>query len=235
MSILLNISGDELAMITCLDGYPMAQHRRADEALPLSGAASFIGAFFDTRGLFLLAPQLVKIALLSGPAEYFALFTFAVATLGVMSPTNQAKSTFSAALGIGFAIIGVAAPGAGNNVAAGGALVLGVPRSGTTAVWLSVLLSLNIAPGPRLFTQNPDMVWGLIAALFIANFMLLAINIPRVGILTRMPLVPPRILMPIVMMVSLVVNYGISGSPFDLLVMIGCGVLGWVCAISTCH
>ena len=73
---------------------------------------------------------------------------------------------------------GVAAPEAGNNAAAGGALVpmlaLGVPGSGTTAVLLAMLLALNITPGPLLFQNNPDVVWGLIAALFIANFMLLA-------------------------------------------------------------
>jgi putative tricarboxylic transport membrane protein len=127
---------------------------------------------------------------------------------------------------------GVAAPEAGNNAAAGGALVpmlaLGVPGSGTTAVLLAVLLALNITPGPLLFTQNPDVVWGLIAALFIANFMLLAMNIPMVGIFTRVLLIPSRILMPIVAMISFVGIYGISGSSFDLLVMIGFGVLGWV-------
>ena len=92
---------------------------------------------------------------------------------------------------------GVAAPEAGNNAAAGGALVpmlaLGVPGSGTTAVLLAVLLALNITPGPLLFTQNPDVVWGLIAALFIANFMLLAMNIPMVGLFARVLLIPPRI------------------------------------------
>lgn len=63
-SILLNIPGDEPAMMTCLDGYPMAQQGRAGEALALSGIASFVGAFFATCGLVLLAPQLVKVALL---------------------------------------------------------------------------------------------------------------------------------------------------------------------------
>ena len=349
-SILLNIPGDEPAMMTCLDGYPMAQQGRAGEALSLSGIASFVGAFIATWGLILLAPQLVKFALLFGPAEYFALFALAFATLGGVSSTNQAKSAFAAMLGLGLAMIGVdtqtgvprltfgevhlydgldflvaivglfalsevfiflehrhgaadaegkkievgrltvpravlarctptmlrtsllgfvagvlpgagaslgsfisysmekrlvdregtfgkgdprgvAAPEAGNNAAAGGALVpmlaLGVPGSGTTAVLLAVLLSLNITPGPLLFANNPDVVWGLIAALFIANFMLLAMNIPMVGLFTRVLMIPPRILMPIVAMVSFVGIYGISGSSFDLLVMVGFGVIGW--------
>jgi putative tricarboxylic transport membrane protein len=127
---------------------------------------------------------------------------------------------------------GVAAPEAGNNAAAGGALVpmlaLGVPGSGTTAVLLAVLLALNITPGPLLFTQHPDVVWGLIAALFIGNVMLLAMNIPMVGLFARVLLIPPRYLMPIVAMISFVGIYGISGSTFDLLVMVVFGVLGWV-------
>ena len=67
---------------------------------------------------------------------------------------------------------GVAAPEAGNNSAAGGALVpmltLGVPGSGTTAVLLALLMTLNITPGPLLFTERPDLVWGLIATLFLS-------------------------------------------------------------------
>lgn len=350
-SILLNIPGDEPAMMTCLDGYPMAQRGKAGEALSLSGIASFVGAFFATWGLVLLAPQLVKIALLFGPAEYFVLFTLAFATLGGISSTNQAKSAFAAMLGLGIAMIGVdtqtgvqrftfgelhlydgidfliaivglfavsevfiflehhrggavgqtgkmtigrlvppisvlkncvptmfrstiigfisgvlpgagaslgsflsyslekqavdrkgetfgkgdprgvVAPEVGNNAASGGALVpmlaLGVPGSGTTAVLLAVLLALNVTPGPLLFTKNPDIVWGLIAALFIGNFMLLALNIPLVGLFTRVLLVPTRILMPVVAMISFVGIYGISGSTFDLTLMIGFGLLGW--------
>ena len=66
-SILLNIPGDEPAMMTCLDGHPMAKKGLAGEALSLSGIASFVGAFLATWGLIVLAPQLVKIALLFGP------------------------------------------------------------------------------------------------------------------------------------------------------------------------
>jgi putative tricarboxylic transport membrane protein len=127
---------------------------------------------------------------------------------------------------------GVAAPEAGNNAAAGGALVpmlaLGVPGSGTTAVLLAMLLALNITPGPLLFQQNPDVVWGLIAALFIGNAMLLALNLPMVGLFVRVLAVPPKYLMPTVAMISFVGIYGISGSTFDLLVMIVFGVGGYL-------
>ena len=100
-SILLNIPGDEPAMMTCLDGYPMARNGQAGEALAISGIASFVGAFAATWGLVLLAPQLVDVALLFGPAEYFAMFTLAFATLGGVTSSNQAKAAFAAALGLG--------------------------------------------------------------------------------------------------------------------------------------
>ncbi len=106
-SILLNIPGDEPALMTTLDGYPMAKAGRAGEALALSGIASFIGAFFATWGLVFLAPALVQVALLFGPAEYFALFVLAFATLGGIASANQGKAAFAAALGLGISTIGV--------------------------------------------------------------------------------------------------------------------------------
>ncbi|MCB2012698.1 MAG: tripartite tricarboxylate transporter permease, partial [Geminicoccaceae bacterium] len=108
-------------------------------------------------------------------------------------------------------------------------LTLGVPGSGTTAVLLAMLMTLNITPGPLLFEQKPDVVWGLIAALFIGNAMLLVMNIPLVGLFVRVLTVPPHILMPAVAMVSFVGIYGISGSVFDLMLMVLFGVLGWIC------
>ena len=279
-SILLNIPGDEPALMTTLDGYPMAKAGKAGDALVLSGVASFAGAFLATIGLILLAPMLARVAYLFGPAEYFALYLLAFCTLGGMASNNQAKSAIAACIGLGIAMIGVdnssgmprltygnlhlmdgvdflvaivglfaiaevfffiesqgketsigvklekvtipwkdiiatkwtmlrcsvigfvagvlpgagaslgsfmaymmeksfageksgfgtgvpkgvAAPEAGNNAAAGGALVpmltLGVPGSGTTAVLLALLMTLNITPGPTLFTDRPEVVWG---------------------------------------------------------------------------
>ena len=94
-------------MMTCLDGYPMTKQGRAGEALTLTGLASFFGAMFATIGLVLLAPQLVKVALLFGPVEYFALFVMAFATLGGVASKNQAKTVLASCLGLGIATIGV--------------------------------------------------------------------------------------------------------------------------------
>lgn len=69
-------------------------------------------------------------------------------------------------------------------------LTLGVPGSGTTAVMMGALTLYNITPGPAMFTEQPDIVWGLIAALLIANVMLLVMNIPLIGLFTRMLTIP---------------------------------------------
>lgn len=129
-------------------------------------------------------------------------------------------------------IRGVVAPEAGNNGAASGALVpmltLGVPGSGTTAVLLAMLISLNITPGPLMFTQNADIVWGVIAALLIGNVLLLVLNIPMIGVFVRLLSVPPMYLLPIVTMVAFVGIYSISHSTFDLYFMIVFGVGGFI-------
>ena len=346
-SILLNIPGDEPAMMTTLDGYPMAKAGRAGDALVISGVASFVGALLATIALAMVAPFLARIAYKFGPAEYFALYALAFATLGGMASNNQAKAALASFIGLAIALIGldnnsgfyrftggnlhladgidflvaivglfavsevfifiethgkssaagvklgkvtvpwaemwstrwtmirssivgfvagvlpgagaslgsfmtymmekgiagekggfgtgvakgVAAPEAGNNAAAGGALVpmltLGVPGSGTTAVLLAVLMTLNITPGPTLFADRPEVVWGLIASLLIANFVLLAMNVPMVKVFVKILMVPPAILLPGVTMVSFVGIYSLSGSYFDLVLMIVFGVMGY--------
>jgi putative tricarboxylic transport membrane protein len=127
---------------------------------------------------------------------------------------------------------GVAAPEAGNNAAANGALVpmltLGVPGSGTTAVLLAMLVSLNIQPGPMLFTQNAELVWGVIAALFVGNLILLLLNIPMIGIFVKLLSIPPKYLMPVVTLIASVGIFAISNSALDLYFMIGFGLLGYV-------
>ncbi|MEL7164573.1 MAG: tripartite tricarboxylate transporter permease [Pseudomonadota bacterium] len=347
-SILLNIPGDEPALMTTLDGYPMAKNGRPGDALVISGVASFVGAFLATIGLMLLAPLLSRVAYQFGPAEYFALYLLAFCTLGGLASQNQAKAAFAAVLGLAIATIGldnqtgmprftggnlhlmdgvdflvplvglfavsevliyiekqgkdsslgiklekvtipfrdigrsfgtmlrssvvgfvagvlpgagaslgsflaymseksiagekggfgtgvprgIAAPEAGNNSAAGGALVpmltLGVPGSGTTAVLLALLMTLNITPGPTLFTDRPEVVWGLIAALLIANFVLLFMNVPMVKLFVYILAVPPSLLLPGVMMISFVGIFSLTGSYFDLLLMTGFGVMGYL-------
>jgi putative tricarboxylic transport membrane protein len=106
-------------------------------------------------------------------------------------------------------------------------LTLGVPGSGTTAVLLALLMTMNITPGPTLFTDRPEVVWGLIASLLIANFVLLVMNVPMVKVFVRLLQVPAWILMPGVTMISFVGIYSLSNSYFDLVLMVGFGMLGY--------
>ncbi|MGR3374236.1 MAG: tripartite tricarboxylate transporter permease, partial [Pseudooceanicola nanhaiensis] len=127
---------------------------------------------------------------------------------------------------------GVAAPEAGNNAASGGALIpmlsLGVPGSGTTAVMLAMLISLNVQPGPLLFERQPDLVWGLVASLYLGNVALLILNLPMIGLFSRLMMVPTWALMPVVAAVSFVGVFSISNSVFDLELMILFGGLGYL-------
>ena len=129
-------------------------------------------------------------------------------------------------------IRGVAAPEAANNASAAGSFVpmltLGVPGSGTTAVMVGALSLYNITPGPALFTQNPTLVWGLIASLFIANVMLLCINIPMVGVFTRVLRLPNWALVPGILAVSTVGVFSVHATTFDLMLMSTFGVLGYL-------
>ncbi len=347
-SILLNIPGDEPAVMTTLDGYPMARQGKGGSALAISAVASFVGSTLATVGLMLFAPLLAKLAIRFGPAEYFALYVMAFSTLSSLTGKNPVKTMIGASLGLMLATVGldpgssiprftfgqmkffegidfivaivglfaisellvyvetrhagqairyavgkvsarirdltrtfmtmvrgsvigfvagvlpgagaslgsfmaytfekrlvdrdgtfgtgdprgVAAPEAGNNAAAGGALVpmltLGVPGSGTTAVLLAMLMTLNITPGPLLFTQHPEVVWGLIASLYIGNVVLLVLNLPLVGIFVRLLSVPGWILMPVVAMVGFLGVYAISHSVFDIFIMIAFGVGGYL-------
>lgn len=129
-------------------------------------------------------------------------------------------------------IRGVAAPEAANNASVSGALIpmltLGVPGSGTTAVILAALLSLNLSPGPLFIEKQPDLFWGLIASMYVGNVMLLILNLPLVKVFIQVLLVPRWILVPSVAIIGYVAVYSVSGSSFDLLVMTGLGALGYV-------
>ncbi|MBB3937099.1 tripartite tricarboxylate transporter permease [Aureimonas phyllosphaerae] len=106
-------------------------------------------------------------------------------------------------------------------------LTLGIPSSGTTAIMLGVLTLYNITPGPVLFTSQPELVWGLIASLFIGNVMLLAMNIPFVGLFARMLSVPAWTLVPFIVVVSAVGVYSGKSAGFDLVLMVVVGVIAW--------
>lgn len=347
-AILINVPGDASAIMSTLDGYPLARQGKAGIALSLSAISSFIGSLIATLGIVFFAPLLAKWAIVFGPAEYFVLMVFAltclsglisdqpvktgvsaliglfIATIGVDAVTGVYRFTFdsvnlsdgiqfttivigffsiseilimleqttagqkalaqgkrslfnfkefmftlgstlrSSLLGFVVGILpgagatiasamaytserklagknskfgegdlrGIAAPEAANNASACGSFVpmltLGVPGSGTTAVMLGALTLYNITPGPQLFTEQPDIVWGLIASLFIGNVVLLFMNIPLVGFFAKLLTIPNLILIPAIATVSFVGVYAIHSTIFDLVLMVALGIFGYI-------
>ncbi|MFB9953271.1 tripartite tricarboxylate transporter permease [Rhizobium puerariae] len=128
------------------------------------------------------------------------------------------------------AIEGVAGPEAANNASTAGVLVplltLGIPTSVAAAIMLSAFQSYGITPGPLLFESQPDLVWSVIASLYIANGMLLVLNLPLVGLWIKLLKVPPPLLYAGILIMATVGTYGITRSVEDLVLLYAIGALG---------
>src|SRR5688500_18849907 len=129
------------------------------------------------------------------------------------------------------AIEGVAGPESANNAASAGAMVpmltLGIPGSATTAVMLGGLMMWGLRPGPLLFEKNPDFVWGLIASLYIANVMLLILNIAFIPAFVRALRIPYSILMPLIIVFCITGAYSLNNKLWDVGQMLVFGVVGY--------
>ncbi|MBR8652641.1 tripartite tricarboxylate transporter permease [Achromobacter sp. Marseille-Q0513] len=350
-SILLNVPGEASAIMTTLDGYPLARQGLANVALSLSAWSAFFGAIVSVVGIILLAPLLAKWALAFGPAEYFVLMIFAFCCLTSLLGKQPVKGVLAAMIGLSISVVGVDAnsgvyrytfdlvhlsdgiefvvvvialfavsemlemlekvvaghsvevkpsgrklfnlkelaftwwsvvrsafvgfgvgvlPGAGASVAAAVAysqekriieakdpdakfgkgdmrglvapeaaatasavgsfvpmLTLGVPGSGTTAVMMGALTLYNITPGPVLFDSKPELVWGLIASLFVANVLLFIMNVPMVRLFSKVLSVPGWLMVPGILCISYIGVYAINAGTFDLLLVAGIGTLGY--------
>lgn len=130
------------------------------------------------------------------------------------------------------AIEGVAGPEAANNAAAAGILVplltLGLPTSATAAILLVAFQNYGLQPGPFLFTSNAELVWGLIASLYVGNAMLLVLNLPLVGLWVRLLYIPKPQLYAGILVFAMIGIWGVSGSVFDLALMAALGVVSYV-------
>jgi putative tricarboxylic transport membrane protein len=130
------------------------------------------------------------------------------------------------------AIEGVAGPEAANNASAAGVLVpmlaLGLPTSATAAIMLSAFTSYGITPGPLLLTQQPELVWGLIASLYIGNVMLLVLNLPMIALWVKMLKIPAPLLYGGILMFATIGTYGISQSYVDLVLLYIVGFIGFL-------
>ncbi|WXL24544.1 tripartite tricarboxylate transporter permease [Ectopseudomonas mendocina] len=347
-SILLNIPGEASAVMTTLDGYPLARQGKAGIALSISAWSSFVGGLIATCGVVIFAPLLAKWAVAFGPAEYFVLMVFAIVCLAGMAGNKPMKTAIAACIGLFLSCVGIdsnsgvyrftfgslglsdgiqfvvlvlglfsvseilvllerthhgqktleakgrmlfnlkegasvlltnlrsgslgfilgilpgagatlasavaymtekrlavkenkfgdgdlrglAAPETANSASACGSMVpmltLGVPGSGTTAVMLGALTLYNITPGPLLFQNQPDIVWGLIASLFVANVMLIVMNIPMIKIFTKILAVPYWALVPAIAIITSIGVYAVHATTFDLFLMVGIGIAGYI-------
>ena len=130
------------------------------------------------------------------------------------------------------AVEGVVGPESANNSAAIATLIplltLGIPFGPSSAVLLAGLLMHNVEPGPMLFQNAPEIFWTLIAALYIGNVMLLALNLPFVGFLAKIAAIRPPLLMPFISMICLLGVYSVRNNFFDVWVMVLSGAAGVV-------
>jgi putative tricarboxylic transport membrane protein len=347
-SILLNTPGESASIVTALEGNKMARAGRGGPALATAAIGSFVAGTIATIALALVAPWVVRFALLMGPAEYFALMVLAFATVsaafgdstlrgitalllgltlglvGIDLQSGQARLTFGVldlfdgievttvavalfAIGetlsvacagsraaekiepvrgslwmtledwrrswkawlrgtlVGFpigampaggadiasflsyvterrltrrpeefgngAIEGVAGPEAANNASAAGTLVplltLGLPTTATAAIMLAGFQQYGLQPGPLLFVNRPDLVWGLIASLFIANTMLLVLNLPLIGLWVRVLSIPRYWLYGGILVFATLGTLGANPSLVELGMLLVFGLMGY--------
>ena len=130
------------------------------------------------------------------------------------------------------AIEGIAAPEAANNAGAQMSfipmLTLGFPANAVMALMIGAMIMHGIQPGPGVMTEQPRLFWGLIASMWAGNLMLLVLNLPLIGLWVRMIMVPYHYLFPMIIVFCAIGVFSLSNNPFDLLIMTGFGVLGYV-------
>lgn len=348
-SILLNVPGAASAVMSTVDGYPLAKQGRAGPAIAITTIGSFVGGTLSVVGLMLLAVPLSQFALNFGPVEYTAVMIFALMMSATLIGDSVLKGIFSIGMGLAIALVGIdlqtgiprftlgidhllsgidmvvviigvfgvgevlhylasrksngggerlairggliptkedfrvstpaigrgsligfiagLLPGSGstlgsylsysfekrvaknedefgkgsmrglasvdaaNSSATGGAMVpmftLGIPGSGTTAVLLGALMMYGVSPGPQFMTNEADLVWAIIASLFIANVILIVLNLPLIPLFVKVLDIPTRILMPLVLVIAFTGAFTINFSFVDLWLVLIFGVVGF--------
>ncbi len=348
-SILLNTPGESGSIVTAIDGNMMARKGRGAQALATAAIGSFVAGSIATVGLTFAAPLMVDLALLFGPAEYFALMVVALVTVtavlgdslprglaslfiglalglvGIDLQTGQARFTLGVrelldgidivivAVGLfavgetlyaaarfrfeteeiyaikgsvwmsaqdwarswkpwlrgtalGFpigalpaggseiptflsylvekrlsphpeefgkgAIEAVAGPEAANNAAAAGVLApllaLGLPTSATAAIMLAAFQQYGLQPGPLLFDSDPELVWGLIASLYVGNVLLLVLNLPLAPVWVKVLKIPRPWLYGGILLFATMGAYTLNNNVVDLVILWVIGLLGFV-------
>ncbi len=129
-------------------------------------------------------------------------------------------------------IKGLAAPETANNAACTGSFVplltLGIPGSGTTAILLGALIALNVAPGPRLMVDRPEIFWAVIISMYLGNVVLLILNLPLIPYIAKLLAVPRVWLVPFVLFFTLMGAYIGQNNATELLILVGLGLMATV-------
>jgi putative tricarboxylic transport membrane protein len=127
---------------------------------------------------------------------------------------------------------GIAGPEAANNAAAQTAFIptfaLGIPGTTTTAILLGAMMLHGIAPGPQFMRENMDMFWAIVSSFWIGNLFLLILNIPFIGLWVRLLTIPYHLLYPVIMCMICIGVYSLSGSVFDIGLLLLFGLIGYV-------
>jgi TctA family transporter len=347
-AILVKLPGESSSVVTCLDGYAMAQQGRAGAALAIAALGSLFAGVVTAIVIAIAGPPLAEIAILFGPAEYVALlvlgligavvlasgalpkaiamillglligcvgtdittgekrFTFDLVTLydGIgfvplamgmfglaeviasleesggagrttapitrLWPTRKDfKEAWPAAtrgtfLGILLGILpgsgatlasfasyalekkvsrepkkfgtgvvqGLAGPESANNAAAQACFIpmlsLGIPPNAIMALMIGAMMIQGIQPGPSVITSQPELFWGMIASMLIGNILLVLLNLPLIGLWVKLLRVPYLMLFPVILVFCAIGTYSLNNSVFEVGLMAGFGVLGYV-------
>jgi len=164
---------------------------------------------------------------------FFGLLPIPSATMSTFASYRLEKAVSKNRKEIGEgAVEGIAGPEAANNGAAIGSmvpvLILGLPFSATLAMMISAMVVQGIQPGPLMLTLYPDLFWSVIAAMFVANFMMLVLNLPLIGMWIRLLRTPRYILVPMVVVLGVVGSYSLNYNMIDVWTMFGMGLLGYL-------
>ncbi|HUQ73816.1 MAG TPA: tripartite tricarboxylate transporter permease [Burkholderiales bacterium] len=129
------------------------------------------------------------------------------------------------------AVAGVAGPESANNAASTGAFVpmlaLGIPTGPVTAVLMAALLIHGVPPGPTLVNDHPQVFWGFVASMYVGNLMLLALNLPLVGVFVNLLRVPYAFLYPLIIVFCVIGVYEVNHSIVDVWIMLIMGIVGY--------
>ncbi|MFG1381230.1 tripartite tricarboxylate transporter permease [Xanthobacter versatilis] len=137
------------------------------------------------------------------------------------------------------AIEGVAGPESANNAGAQTSfipmLTLGIPSNPVMALMIGALIIQGITPGPNVVTEKPDLFWGVIASMWIGNFMLVLLNLPLIGLWVRLLTVPYHVMFPAIIAFCCIGVYSVNNNTFDVYSMALFGVLGYALVKLDCE